>query len=71
MNDYDAGYKAGINWNSNWMPGGPFYCGKEDKEGIEANKKWKEGFKDGLVKSRYKSKNPDVKALIDNLKANK
>lgn len=49
---YDRGFESGINWDANWMPGGPFvYAGKNGalREADEVKYKvWHEGFNAGL-----------------------
>lgn len=50
---YEDGYQTGVNWDANWMPGGPFvYGGRSSKEVREASeakaRTWHEGFNNGL-----------------------
>lgn len=49
---YAEGFNSGINWDANWMPGGPWVYRGTDKnlrESSEASfKRWHDGFQDGL-----------------------
>ena len=43
---WKQGYDSGINWDANWMPGGPWYYNEITKI---AHKEWMEGFNVGLA----------------------
>lgn len=51
---YHSGFKTGIEWDANWMPGGPWvYSGTKLPELRHADeikyKNWHSGFNDGLA----------------------
>lgn len=62
---YEAGFDTGVNWDGNWMPGGPWvYTGSKRPDLREADETkhrlWHEGFNAGL-KLRLKN-NPHFAA---------
>lgn len=50
---YQDGFRTGITWDANWMPGGPFIYkdrnGKPLEESQTRHRNWMEGFNNGLA----------------------
>lgn len=45
---YDEGFETGINWDANWMPGGPWVNPNRPESRIAADQ-WHSGFLNGLA----------------------
>lgn len=59
---YDDGYDTGINWDGNYIPGGPFIFRNNEISRIEHDK-WHMGFLNGLLKRL--EENPHYRAWWD------